>query len=56
VREIPKEEQQKLLSEAGVGVEMSASQAVAIKADLAIPSYHLYECFEGVLVLNRFRT
>ena len=41
VRVIPKEERQKLLSEAGVGVEMSASQALAIKADLAIPWYHL---------------
>ena len=41
VRAIPKEERQKLLSEAGVGVEMTASQALAIKADLAIPWYRL---------------
>ena len=39
VRAIPKQERQKLLSEAGVGVEMTASQALAIKADLAIPWY-----------------
>ena len=47
VRVIPKEERQKLLSEAGVGVEMNASQTLAIKADLGTA----YECFEGVLVL-----
>jgi len=41
VRVIPKEERQKLLSETGVGVEMSASQALGIKADLAIPWYRL---------------
>ena len=42
VRVIPKEERQKLLSEAGVEVKMNASQTLAIKADLG---------FEGVLVL-----
>ena len=44
---MPKEERHKLLSEAGVGVEMNASQTVDIKADLGTA----YECFEGVLVL-----
>ena len=41
VRALPKEERQKLLSEAGVGVEMNATQALAIKADLAIPWYRI---------------
>ena len=41
VRAMPKEERQKLLSEAGVGVEMNATQALAIKADLAIPWYRI---------------
>jgi len=50
VRVIPKEEQQKLLSEAGVGVEMIASQALAIKADLAIPRY-LVEEHDGATVV-----
>lgn len=37
VKTIPMEERQKLLLEAGIGVEMNATQALAIKADLAIP-------------------
>ena len=41
VRAMPREERQKLLSEAGIGVEMTASQALAIKADLAIPWYRI---------------
>ena len=41
VRAMPKEEQQKLLSEAGVIVEMNASQTLAIKTDIAIPWYRL---------------
>ncbi len=40
VRAMP-EERQKLLTEAGVGVEMDTTQVLPIKADLAIPWYHL---------------
>ena len=36
------QERQKLLSEAGIGVEMNATQALAIKADLAIPWYRIW--------------
>ena len=41
VRAMPKEERQKLLSEAGGGVEINATQALAIKADLDIPWYRI---------------
>ena len=41
VKTIPMEERQKLLLEAGIGVEMNATQALAIKANLAIPWYKL---------------
>ncbi len=41
VRAMPKEERQKLLTEAGLGVEMDTTQVLAIKADLAIPWYRL---------------
>ena len=41
VRAMPRKERQKLLSEAGIGVEMNASQALAINAELAIPWYRI---------------
>ncbi len=41
VMAMPKEERQKLMTEAGVGVEMDTTQVLAIKADLAIPWYRL---------------
>jgi len=41
VRALSKEDRQKLLEEAGFGVEMDATQVLAIKADLAIPWYRL---------------
>ena len=41
VKAMPKEDRQKLLEEAGFGVEMDATQVLAIKADLAIPWYRL---------------
>ena len=41
VRAIPTKERQELLSEAGIGVEMNATQALAIKADLAMPWYRI---------------
>ena len=37
LKALPSEERQKLLREAGVGVEIDATQALAIKADLSIP-------------------
>ena len=54
MRVIPKEERQKLLSEAGGGVEMSASQALAVKADLAIP-WCCLRVLRRWLVVNNFR-
>ena len=41
VRALSKEDRQKLLEKAGFGVEMDATQVLAIKADLAIPWYRL---------------
>lgn len=41
VKAMPKEDRQKLLEEAGFGIEMDATQVLAIKADLAIPWYRL---------------
>ncbi len=41
VRALPKDQRQKLLTDAGVGVAIDATQALAIKADLAIPWYRL---------------
>ena len=37
---MPKEVRQKSLAEAGVTVEIDTTQAIAIKADLAIPWFH----------------
>ena len=36
VQAMPKQDRQRLLKEAGVSVEIGATQALAIKADLAI--------------------
>ena len=52
---MPKEERQKLLSEAGVGVEMNASQTLDIKADLAIPWYRLRVLRRCASSINKFR-
>ena len=52
VRAMPKEERQKLLSEAGVVVEMNASQTLA---DLAIPWYRLRVLRRCASSINRFR-
>ena len=38
---LPKDQRQELLTNAGVGVEIDATQALAIKANLAIPWYRL---------------
>jgi hypothetical protein len=38
---VPKEDRQQLLAEAGVTVEIDTTQALAIKADLAIPWYRI---------------
>ena len=41
LRGVPKEDRQQLLAEAGMTVEIDATQALAIKADLAIPWYRI---------------
>ena len=41
LKALPSEERQKLLREAGVAVEIDATQALVIKADLSIPWYRL---------------
>ena len=41
VRAVPKQDRQRLLAEVGVTVEIDTTQALAIKADLAIPWYRI---------------
>ena len=41
VRALPATERQNLLAQAGVGVNIDATQSLAIKAELAIPWYRL---------------
>ena len=41
VRALTKEDRQKLLADAGVKLEIDATQSLAIKAELAIPWYRL---------------
>ena len=41
ITSLPKDARQKLLSEAGVTVEIDATQALAIKSELSIPWYRI---------------
>ena len=41
VQAMPKQDRQRLLKEAGVSVEIGTTQALAIKADPAIPWYRI---------------
>ena len=41
IRALAKEDRQKILAEAGVAIEINATQSLAIKAELAIPWYRL---------------
>ncbi len=52
---LPKDQRQKMLTDAGVGVEMDATQVLATKADLAIPWYRLRVLRSCANSLYRFR-
>ena len=58
VTSLSKQARQKLLAEAGVGTEIDATQALAIKSDLSIPWYRirilrrLYNCSKHTTVLS----